>query len=210
MSRWYDPGTGEYVSPPWREQLVNPEGENGPGSSSDAPSDDASAAVAGAATATAPRSESTGPGSKAALLAHMRESLSITRMYVAEYGNEVDLVISGLSGDALEEIGLPHVEYAAALRADESKKTAYMWESLKESSGGLAFGGVETDLHTPEDVIETIEETGGLIPDEESEPDIGEPGFDYRSTRDTLSGIASAHGWEVEVSLSREDVFEGS
>jgi hypothetical protein len=203
LSRWYVPDTGEHVTPPWREQLVHPEGEG-----AEQPADDVQQPEDAEARPVPQAESSAGDlavASRLDLLATMMQSLSDTKYYVVEYGHDTDLVVTSVCSPELEAQGMQHTEYSAILKAVEATATVFMWESLKESSGGIAFGGVESELHDEEELRSSAEAGGALLPDhEEDARGSQQPGWDYRRTQDLLSRIAEESGWRLDTVFRRE------
>ncbi len=144
------------------------------------------------------------PSEHEVLLAALKEALEATGYYQVEYGHDTDLVISSISSDRLEAEGMSHVEYAAVLKALKAEHVVYLWESLKESSGGVTFGGIESDLHTAEEIRSSVRIGDSLMPEHEVGFESQAAGWDYRVTQDLLTKVVNEQGWGISTVLRRE------
>jgi hypothetical protein len=120
--------------------------------------------------------------------------------YASGYGTDTDIVISNQVADANWGTGKKKVEYEAVLKAVETERTIYFWEILKETGGGLSFGGMEA---------ETYSTFGAKRSGTKKEVVIGPGGkavdytWDYAATRGIVEAAAAQQGWTTKTVLRK-------
>jgi hypothetical protein len=216
ISNWYDPQTGAPITPHW----LKPPGQaaEGAGSASRpmaqaaeqpspadphaapaAPHVTPHAAVPAVPHAAAPVAGA-GPASRVELLAGILELLGGYPAYRAVYGTDTDIVIDNQVADAAWSTGKKKVTYEAMLKAVEPEQTVYFWEALKESGGGLSFGGVESESYTISGTKrsgkkkETVVGPGGVVADY---------AWDFSTTRLLIEDAVAARGWRMKTVLRK-------
>lgn len=181
VNGWYDPDTGQPLSPPWAAQAL---------------ASDAQAAAPAAAPAPASPS---GPTTRAALLEAIVAALAQYPGYSVAYGTDTDIVLSNKVADGSWGTGKKKVDFEAIMKAVEPERTLYYWEILKEKSVGLSFGGVEG---------ETTFTSGTKRWGTKNEAIIGPAGtvawdWDYGKTRQIVESAAGQLGWTVKTVLRK-------
>jgi hypothetical protein len=141
-----------------------------------------------------------GPSDRLAMLADVLATLGQYPNYRAEYGTDTDIVIDNQLADANWGTGAKKVEFSAIMKAVEPELTIYYWEIVKESGGGLSFGGFDAEMTTTSGMkrsgtkSETVIGPGGVAMDYD---------WDYAATRRIVEDVAARHGWKVKVVLTR-------
>lgn len=111
--------------------------------------------------------------------------------YTAALGADTDVTIASNPVHASWGTGDERMEYAAALKAVESDKTVYFWETLRpRSSGGLASG----DHVAAEKGAQAGADTG---------PGSASWEWGYGTLRRMVDELAVRNGFTVKVVLSR-------
>ena len=135
------------------------------------------------------------------MLADMLTTLGQYPNYHSAYGTDTDIVIDNQIADANWGTGAKKVEFSAIMKAVEPERTIYYWEMLKESGGGLSFGGFDAEMTT----------TSGMKRwGTKKEVVIGPSGvamdynWDYAATRRIVEDVAARHGWRVKTVLQRK------
>ena len=198
ISGWYDPETGAAVTPYWLEpgyaEAQQPAAVQAAGPQPVAPQAPEPETVVPEATAPAAGTD------RLSLLAAILEAFSAYPGYRVAYGTDTDVVIDNQVADASWATGKKKIEYSAVLKAVESKRTVYFWEALKESGGGLSFGGVGSESYSTFGTKrygkrkDLIIGPGGVEMNAE---------WDYAATRRIVEATAEARGWRVKTVLRK-------
>jgi hypothetical protein len=197
ISNWYDPQTGTPVTPYWLQPATpRPVAAPAPAAPPPEPTPAAAALPAPAPTAIAPPA----PSDRLTLLADMLATFGQYPNYTTQYGTDTDMVIGNQIADANWGTGAKRVEFSAIMKAVEGERTIYYWEMIKESGGGLNFGGFDAEMSTTVGMKswgtkkETVIGPGG------TELDYN---WDYAATRRIVEDVAARHGWQVKVVLKK-------
>jgi hypothetical protein len=87
------------------------------------------------------------------------------------------------------------------MKAVEPERTIYYWEIVKESGGGLSFGGFDAEMSTTSGMKrwgtkkEVVIGPGGVAMDYS---------WDYGATRSIVESVAAKHGWKVKTVLQKK------
>jgi len=192
LSAWYDPETGQPVTPYWLQAEAAPETAPAP---APAPEPAPASAPAAAPEAAPPQ------GSRLALLAGILEAFSAYPNYQAHYGTDSDIVIDNAIAAASWGVGKKTVEYSAVMKAVEADKTLYFWEMVKEKGAGMSFGGFESESYSTSGT-----KRSGQVKERIVGPDgvAMEYEWDYGQTRAVVESVAAAHGWKVKTVLRKK------
>jgi hypothetical protein len=155
------------------------------------------------APAPAPEPAPTAPGQsdRLTMLADMLATLGQYPNYNSQYGTDTDIVIDNQIADANWGTGAKKVEFSAIMKAVEPERTIYYWEIVKESGGGLSFGGFESEMSTTSGTkrwgktSETVIGPNGVAMDYD---------WDYGATRSIVESVAAKHGWKVKTVLQKK------
>jgi hypothetical protein len=134
------------------------------------------------------------------MLADMLATLGQYPNYTSQYGTDTDIVINNEIANANWGVGKKKVEFSAIMKAVEPEHTIYYWEMLKESGGGVSFGGFDSEVTTTSGAkrwgtkSETVIGPGGVEVDYS---------WDYAATRRIVEDVAARHGWKVKTVLRR-------
>lgn len=137
-------------------------------------------------------------GSRLALLADMLETFGGYPGYTAAYGTDTDITIDNSVALASWGTGKKKVEYSAHMKAVEAERVLYFFEILKESGGGLSFGGFQSESYSTfgakrsGKTKEVVLGPNGVAMDYE---------WDYGQTRAIVESVCARHGWTVKVVL---------
>jgi hypothetical protein len=154
-----------------------------------------------AAPAPAPSAAPAGPSDRLTVLADILAVLGQYPGYSANYGNDTDIVIGNQVADANWGTGGKKVTFTAQLKAVEPERTIYYWEMLKESGGGLSFGGFDAEMSTTSGMKrwgtkkETVIGPNGVAMDYS---------WDYAATRQLVEDVATRHGWKLKAVLQKK------
>ena len=184
ISGWYDPDTGAPVTPYWLQPGYVAQQRSEP---EPAP---VAEAVPGAQTG----------DDRVALLAAILGEFSAYPNYRVQYGTNTDVVIDNQIADASWGTGKKKIEYSAILKAVESERTVYFWEMLKESGGGLSFGGFESESYSTFGTKRSGKKKEVVLGPNGVEIDAG---WDYSATRKMVEAVAAARGWRVKTVLRK-------
>lgn len=191
ISKWYDPDTGQPITPQWLAAEPEPLAE----AAAAAPVEPAPEPATPAATA-APA-----PGTRDALLAELMATFSQHGGYTAAYGGGTDLSLNNQVADSRWSTGKKKVSYEAVMKAVEAERTLYFWEILKESGGGLTFGSAN---------LESTSTMGTKRWGTKKEVVFGPEGkvvdysWDYAATRNLVTEVAGRHGWQVKTVIVKK------
>jgi hypothetical protein len=136
-----------------------------------------------------------------ALLAAVLQAFAPYPGYQVRYGTDTDVVIDNQVADAKWAGGKKKIEYSAVLKAVEAERTVYFWEMLKESGGGLNFGGFESESYSTFGTKrsgkkkEIVFGPGGVEMNAE---------WDYGATRGIVESVAASMGWTVKTVLRKQ------
>lgn len=192
ISNWYDPDSGRPVTPYWLQQA--PEAA-GPAAAQPAAAPDPTPVETVSAEPSA-----TPADPRLALLADILSAFEAYPGYEVSYGTDTDIVIANRIADASWGTGKKKVEYSAILKAVEPERTIRFWEMLKESGGGLNFGGFEGESYSTVGMKrfgkkkEVVVGPGGVAMDYD---------WDYAATRRIVEDVAARHGWHLKVVLKK-------
>lgn len=199
MSQWYDPDTGQPVTPYWLQQPA-PSAELVATPAPDAIPEPA-APVAAAPAPAAAAAATAALGTREAVLAGIMAAFVEDPGYRVRYGSDADILIDNVVADESWGTGAKKVEYEAVLKADESDRTVYFWELLKEKGGGLSFGGVQSESYSTFGAKrsgtkkEVVLRPGGTAMDYS---------WDYAATRHRIEAVAKSNGWRLKVVLRKK------
>ncbi len=195
ISQWYDPDTGQPITPYWLSSTTEPEQETGveeadPPSPSEPP----------AATAeTAPVTPSA-PLDRLALLSRIVSALAPYPGYRVQYGTDTDIVIDNEVANASWPGGKKRIHYEAILKAVEDERTVYLWEAIKESGSGLSFGTVGAESYTTVGTTRWGKRREVIAGPEGVEMDAS---WDYAATRRIIESAVTESGWRMKVVLRK-------
>jgi len=214
ISNWYDPQTGTQVTPYWLQPAAAPVPATPQPTAAPipapapvaAPSPPPAPIAAPApppvpAPSPPPAPAPAAPGDRLALLGDMLATLGQYPNYTARYGTDTDVVIDNEVANANWGVGKKKVEFSAIMKAVEAEATIYYWEMLKESGGGLDFGGFDAEMSTTSGMRrwgtkkETVIGPGGVEVDYS---------WDYAATRRIVEDVAARHGWKVKTVLRKK------
>jgi hypothetical protein len=172
VSEWYDPETGQRFDFSAPAQPAAPE---------------AAAAPAGS--------------EKDVIVSEVYQALLGKTGYNMTAGTDTDLVINSEIANASWATGKKKVEYSAIMKVEESDRTIYWWEMLKESGGGLSFGTMGSESYST---------VGAKRWGTTKEVVLGPDGvavnysWDYAATRNVAEEIAKRHGYKLKVVLRKK------
>lgn len=201
ISNWYDPDGGQPITPYW----LQPAPEQ-PVAVAATPAETVVAVTEPVPTLVeepapaAPEAVAPPVDARLALLADILAAFAPYPGYAVAYGTDTDVVIGNDVADASWGTGKKKVEYSAILKAMEPERTIHFWEMLKESGGGLNFGGFESESYSTVGMKrfgkkkEVVAGPGGVAMDYD---------WDYAATRRIVEDVAARHGWRVKVVLRK-------
>lgn len=190
VSNHYDPDTGAAVAPPWQQPAAPAVAPQPAAPQPPAPQP---------APAPTPAPAASGVATREALLAAILAAVSAYPGYNAHYGTETDIVLDNQVADMDWGTGAKKVQFEAAMKAVEQEHTLYYWEVLKESGGGVSFGGFEGESYST---------FGGKRWGKTAETVIGPGGtqsfsWDYAQTRRIVEATAAQLGWRTKTVLRK-------
>jgi hypothetical protein len=200
ISNWYDPDTGQPFTPEWLQAAPAEAAPVEVPGTTEAPAAVAAPEPSSEPVQTVPAA-APAVGTRDALLGELMATFSGHGGYTAAYGNGTDLSLNNQVADANWGAGKKKVTYEAAMKAVEPERTLYFWEVLKESGGGLSFGGAD---------FESTTTFGTKRSGKTKEVVIGPQGvvvdysWDYAATRNLVTEIAGRHGWQVKTVLVKK------
>jgi len=138
-------------------------------------------------------------GTRDALLPDILATIAQYPGYTAQYGTDTDIRIDNQVANASWGTGKKKIEFSAHMKAVEAERTLYYFEVLKETGGGLSFGGFESESYSTfgskrsGTTKEVVIGPGGVAMNAE---------WDYAATRQIIESVAAKHGWRVKVVMT--------
>jgi hypothetical protein len=195
VNTWYDPDTGQPLTPPWtQQQAASP----APAPVVAPPAPEPTPAPA-PAPAPEPAPAAPGASSRVDLLHAMLAAFAQYPGYAVRYGTDTDVMIDNKVAEGSWGTGKKKVEFEAIMKAVEPDLTVFYWEILKEKGAGLSLGGFQTETYSTFGTArsgatkEVIIGPGGTVAYE----------WDYGQTRQIVEATAAQHGWKVKTVLKK-------